>query len=39
MSKRRQQLREQINEALTEPILDIEHEIAASLSAEGEFHA
>lgn len=39
MSKRRQQLRRQINESLTEPILSIEHEIADSLSTRGEFHS
>lgn len=39
MSKRRQQLRQQINESLTEPILALEHEIAEALAADGEFHA
>ncbi|MFN8448118.1 MAG: hypothetical protein U0521_05905 [Anaerolineae bacterium] len=39
MSRRRQQLRQQINESLSEPILGIEHRIADSLAAEGEFHS
>jgi hypothetical protein len=39
MSKRKQQLRQQINDSLTEPILGIEHRIADSLCAEGEFHS
>lgn len=39
MSKRKQQLRQQINDNLTEPILGIEHRIADSLCADGEFHS
>ncbi len=39
MSKHKQQLRQQINRSLTEPILGIEQRIADLLDADGEFHS